>query len=779
MLYFGKIVNTTFPFEKICYNGHKYYREVMEMYELFNDGWFFAANIDVKNVNAFTYLSGFKPVTLPHDYQITLPRNSENSGSQGFWPHNSTLTYIKAFNAPENWQGKQVTLCFDGAQRFSNVYLNGELVGGHRYGYVPFEAELTAALKIGGENKLVVTLDNTDIGDRWYSGMGIYRNVNIRVTEDCRIAQRGLRMRHTMNGADADVHATVDVENFGGECAVTVRLSVADVVISRDVSAKNGCTREEFDFCVHAPAKWDVDDVNLYELKCELLRGNEVIDENVCKVGFREAYFDDDKGFILNGRGLKMKGVDLHHDGGVFGAAVPVEIWRRRFEKLKAMGCNAIRCSHNPQAAEFYDLADELGFVVIDELYDKWDGTRLYYEKIFPYDRLDDLDRMIGRDINHPSIVLWSVGNEVEIQYSEKFYEYLSEMCAACRAADPSRGVSMALISYCLKDFNENTDLDKRLMATVRYGEIVDVFMGNYMESFYRALRDKGLKKAFIGSEILSYYRFEDLSNTTLLPIMPWNDVEDNEWVAGGFVWAGIDYLGESNGWPVRGWTGCPVDSAGFYKTRAYHLMSRWQDKPMVKFAVFDESEGWDMANSMWGFPALRADWNQNMPGRVYHVGVFTNCDEVRLTLNGGKTRVARPDNNEHIASFYVVWQKGEIVVEGVKDGEVVCTERIVTTDKPEKITLESIKYAGSELVQVEAMLLDEADRAYLRSNPHIDAAVEGNAEIIAIANGDHLAISDEPRFYNGHALIVVRKTGAGDAKLTVSADGITAETII
>ena len=757
------------------------------MYKLFNDNWLFAVDPAGEPWQEGYDLSGFAKVTLPHDWQIALPRNPENSGSQGFWPHGGVGWYVKKFDAPKDWQGRAVTLLFDGAQHFSTVYLNGREIGGHRFGYVPFEADMTGEMNYGGENTLCVRLDNNDTGDRWYSGMGIYRNVHIAVTDKCRIAPRGLRSVYKMDGADAKMTVTVEIENSGADREVTVRAAVAGAMCEKRVLARAGKTGAMLDICVKAPEIWDVDSPRLYELKAEILEGGAAIDSRSVRVGFREAHFDGDRGFFLNGRNIKLKGVDLHHDGGVFGAAVPVEIWRRRFDTLKKMGCNAIRCSHNPQAAEFYDLCDEMGFLVIDELYDKWNGTQLYFQRLFDADRMDDLTRMVHRDINHPSIILWSVGNEVEIQYSEAFYGYLEEMCAACRKLDPTRGVSMALISYVLKDFNEETDLEVRLKATVRYGGIVDVFMGNYMESFYTALRERGLKKAFIGSEILSYYRFEELSNTNLVPIMPWNDVEAHDWVAGGFIWAGIDYLGESTGWPARGWTGCPVDSAGFAKVRAAHLMSRWRDEPMVKIAVFDDFARWDYANGMWGFPEMMADWNQNMPGRIYHVGVFTNCDEVHLYQKRMRTRVedtshvriARPDAEEHIAHFYIPWGSGSVIAEGIKDGKAVCRDELITSAGAKSIELKKWDGPESDVIQLEAYLMDEYGQVYARVRPEAQVDVQGPAAIMAVAGGDHLATDDIRRFHEGHLLIVLRRAAAGEITVRVKAENMESAIVI
>lgn len=733
------------------------------METFFNDGWLFSADGEA-----------FYGVELPHDYQITLPRAETESGSQGFYPHDAVIWYKKVFFAPEAWAGKVVSLVFDGAQRFAAVSLNGEMICAHKYGYTPFAVHL-AGLVIGAENELLVRLDNTDSGDRWYSGMGIYRNVRLLVTEPCRISPWGLNATHVMDGDDALLDVTVELNNAGAAREVEIEIAVCGEVAHISGVAAAGKSSFSMQIRVKAPGKWDVDAPRLHVLSAKVTERGALLDAREIKTGFRDARFDPDTGFWLNGRSLKLKGVNLHHDGGVFGAAVPEKIWRRRLLKLKEMGANAVRTSHNPQAPEFYDLCDALGLLVVDELYDKWAGSKLYFKDVFLTDRLSDLETMVARDRSHPSVILWSVGNEVEIQYREEYYAYLEALCARCCALDPTRPVSMALISYVLEGFDESEPLEARLDATLRYGEIVDVFMGNYMESFYMALRERGLKKAFLGSEILAYYRFEELSNTNLVPFSPWNDVEAHPWVAGGFYWAGIDYIGESTGWPCHGWTGCPIDSAGFFKPRSYHIMSQWKKEPMVKLAVFDDSQCWDMANGMWGFPETVADWNQDMPGRIYHVAAFTNCERVVLRQSGRFPRVAMPDPDEGIAHFYVPYAPGELVAEGYAGGEKVCGDRLVTASGPAKLELslcDGLMPDGRDIAQIEARLLDAEGQVYTRARPELKVSVEGAAALWKLSNGDFLATDEIPRMHEGHMLIVLRANGrGGEVRVTASCE--------
>ncbi|HIU46494.1 MAG TPA: DUF4982 domain-containing protein [Candidatus Fimadaptatus faecigallinarum] len=791
-----------------------------------NTGWLFSLDADARAAQPDFDAAAFEPVTLPHDWQIRAARDPDMPGgaTQGFYPRAGIGWYRYEFTPGSDWQGKTVRVHFDGVQRFATVYLNGHEIGGHMYGYVPFEVELTDGLAFDRVNVLAVKVDNSENpaptcavisdeqmradvrsyaqahglaeaqllreyscgGDRWYSGAGIYRNVWLTVDEPICVLPRGLFI--TPNPATGEVRVRLMTENRTG--------AVANAVVSLNVTAPDGgaCLSRgsfqeiaagdgeiELAFTVPNPVRWDVDAPRLYELRARLSSAGKPLDEVASTFGFREARFDPECGFLLNGRVLKLYGADLHHDGGAFGAAVPQRVWERRLRTLKGMGCNAIRCSHNPQAEEFYDICDQLGLIVIDELYDKWAGSSLYYQRLFLHDWQDDLRRMIGRDYNHPSIVLWSMGNEVEIQYTEAFYAILGDMCALCRQLDPQRPVSSALIGYCLRDFNDRTPLEKRLAVGVRYGEIVDVFMGNYMEGFYDALRNAGLHRAFIGSEVFSYYRHEDLQVTNALARSPWRDVADKDYVAGGFVWAGIDYIGESLGWPCHGWTGCPVDSAGFMKLRAYHLMSQWTEQPVIRIGVYDESEPWDMANRMWGFPQMSGHWNYDCNGKMMHIAVMTNCDTVELYLNDDVKRVAHPDAPDRLAHFYVDYRPGTLRAVGLRDGQPVCEQVLRTSRRPERLNMRAVESrlsSGGDIAQLEIWLTDRFGQRYEQGTRQLRVSVDGAAELIKLDSGDFLATSEvadaDRRTIRGHALAVVRSRGeSGTAMVTAYVDGL------
>ena len=339
----------------------------------------------------------FEDVTLPHDWQIGNTRDPgmELGWSQGYYPRYEIGWYRKTFDAPEAWRDKSILLIIDGCQRFYDVYLNGERIGGHRYGYLPDAYALDAALRPGETNCLCVRVDNAHgLGDRWYSGAGLYRGVRLLVKDRSHFAPWSLIAQPEIaeDRAAVRVCARIDgpVEPLTAECEL--KAPDGTLLARESMAVSEGAVsltlRPETVRC------WDVTDPVLYDLELRLKRDDQVIDTAQERIGFREARFDGDLGFLLNGRILKLYGANLHHDGGlIFGAALPEEVLRRRLTTLKSMGCNAIRCSHNPHAEFLYDLCDEMGLVVIDELYDKWCDSQLYFEQLFSEDHMRDLNR--------------------------------------------------------------------------------------------------------------------------------------------------------------------------------------------------------------------------------------------------------------------------------------------------------------------------------------------------------------------------------------------------
>ena len=733
------------------------------------DGWLFALTEEETAVCADYDDHAWRRVSLPHDWQLENGRGKDapGAGAQGFFPREQRGVYRLHFTAEESWRGKCVHVLFDGIQRFSSVWLNGEQVGGRPYGYLPVLCDLTRALRFDGENVLAVSVDNrlpegrqwyAAGGDRWYSGAGIYRKVWLLVDEPVHLVHDGVRViaEPLLKGPGGDIPDVAGIQCAEARVAVRAELegeesesrakSVRAEIFSADGrllchKAQPAGPECSFDFLLEKPKLWTPETPYLYTLRVTLSdcaapeeapdgagrsarpdgacpaedtdsagltedTGSAVLDVQEVRFGVRSAVFDTEDGFVLNGVKRKLWGVNLHHDGGMFGAAVPEKFWRRRLESLKKMGVNTIRASHNPMAEEMYDLCDELGFLVIDELYDKWDRSGMYFDAFFADWHERDVRDWVRRDANHPSVILWSVGNEVAGQYSEHYYACLSELCKKVRSLDPTRPLTTALIGFCFPEYNDRTPLGKKLQAVKRYADTVDVFMGNYMEPYYERMRDYGIRNPIIGSEVHAYYRPDErTTNTAQVARKCFSAaVRRHDWVCGAILWAGIDYLGESTGWPFRGWTGNPLDSTGEWKLRAWHAAAQFKDEPVMKLAVFDESEPWDGARGMWGFPQMRAHWKYSEFEKVMHVGVMTNCDIVKLYQNSQTERVGYlSDSEDGMIHFWLPYIPGVLRAEGYKGGMKVCEDVLYSDHDAANLR---IRADGSDL------LFDENEEA-------------------------------------------------------------------
>lgn len=348
-------------------------------------------------------------------------------------------------------------------------------------------------------------------------------------------------------------------------------------------------------------------------------------------------------------------------------------------------------------------------------------------------------------------------------------------MIAACKALDPTRPVTEVLVGFCGGDYSDATPLEKKVGAALRYSEIVDVFCGNYMENYYTAFREAGMRKPIIGTEVFSYYRHEELTATGVAAVSPWKDVAERPYVCGGFVWAGVDYLGESTGYPCKGWTGCPIDSTGTWKLRAWHLASQWLKEPVLRLGVMDgEQVPWDGASSMWGFPNVTGHWNYPPQDRILHVVAMTNCDEVRLYQNDDFVRTGRSGSPDRMIHMYVRYRRGTLRAEGWKNGQKVIETVLKTSEKPEQLTLSCDPAMDDGLMQVDCWLLDAYRQPWVHTSPEIRIRVEGNGRLIGLDHGDFMREIDPHSpcctVKDGHLTAYIQRIGSG--KITVYAEG-------
>ncbi|MDR1818435.1 MAG: DUF4982 domain-containing protein [Puniceicoccales bacterium] len=751
----------------------------------FDFGWKFQLGDNAGFAKADFNDAGWQDVQLPHDWSIHLPAASRYSQSNGFRP-GGVAWYRKHFKvtagdgtgANGNAQNKKITILFDGVYHQSDVYLNGRHLGFHPYGYTGFEYDLTPYLSTGGDNVIAVRIDHSRPSSRWYSGSGIYRHVWLRTTNAVRVATWGTYIttpRITENAAEVRIKTTVENNTAGGTLdgngrKVVVEQRVFDAagnVVAQNEKAVT-LTGKTTDIAqalsVARPALWSPETPNLYSVRT-VIKDAEFkteIDSYASTFGIRSIKFDPDKGFSINGKAVKLKGICMHHDHGALGTAVPDRANVRKLEILKAAGCNAIRTSHNPPTPEFLDACDKLGFLVIDEAFDKWKGG--YYAKYFDAWWKKDLAAMILRDRNHPSVILWSIGNETNEQWDKGTTgtKRLIMLRDFVRELDPTRLVSAALAPSQLS-FNKNG-----------FADALDVVGLNYQEQFFEDFHKDYPKRIFFGTEVFPYYRSSKARIREYDERNPWYDAANNDYVAGSFIWTGIDYLGESAGWPSRGWSTAPWDTCMFEKPYAAFFKAVWNpDKPLVSISVVDQSLNIDSGKDHWTTPLSASHWTfPQYEGYILHVQTRTNCDEVELWVNNaymGKRNLADFKNNT--IDWRVRYQSGKIIAKGWKNGKVVTTDVLRTAGKPAKIALvpdrTTIASDGQDLVFIRVELQDEKGVVVPNADTQIKFSVRGGGKLVGLDNGDlrnnESYKGDSHSTYFGKLLAIVQ-SNLGDA---------------
>ncbi len=731
--------------------------------------------------------SDWQEVQLPHDWSIKLPVSKENAGegwmegSMGYLP-GGIGWYRKEFQLPKSYEGKKVVIQFDGVYHQSDVYINGEHLGFHPYGYTTFEYDLTPYLNYGEENTIAVRVDHSDApSSRWYSGSGIYRHVWLKVTNPVHVATWGTYITTPeISEKEAKVNIATTIDNSTqNPVEVLVQNQVIDkqgkTVAVEKSKLQVGASKQETlqqSLKLKEPQLWSIEAPNLYVMETTVKVNGKTVDQYKTKFGVREIRFDAYKGFFLNGENIKMKGMNLHPDAGSLGTAVPDKSYLRRLQILKEYGVNAIRCSHNPPTSEFLDMCDSLGFVVIDEAFDKWKS--LYYAKYFDKWWQRDMDAMVLRDRNHPSIVLWSIGNETgeQLDKTEEGAERAIMLRDYVHALEPTRLVTAAL------------QPDKsRMYNKTGFAQALDVVGYNYQEQW---LEDE--KKQFPGrimyiSEAYPYFRGKGKEYYAYYPVNPWYDVANNDYVFGQFIWAGVDYLGESTGWPSTGWVTSPFDVCMFEKPSAAFHRSVWNDEPMVRIAVADQSLDIDPGKPHWSWPFLADHWSfPQYEGHVIQVQTTTNCDSVELFLNDKSLGIRRTaDYPNNTISWYVEYKAGKIEAKGYKGGRETADYELKTAGAPAQIVLSAdcteIAADGQDLSHITIKLADDQGVVVPNADQEIMVEVVGSGRLKGLDNGDlrrnSFSGNSVPTYFGKALLTVQSDRSGGDIKVIVKSKGI------
>ena len=670
--------------------------------------------------------SSWETVQVPHDWNIKDKFDEHSSGFAASLPEGIGW-YRKTFKVPASAKGKSVEIVFDGIFQKSDVWINGHHLGTHPYGFTTVHYDMTPYMKFGEEN--VIAVRSSTVGDRprWYAGGGIYRHVKLVYTSPVHIATYGTYVTTPeISSEAAKVHVDVALVNPSGAKTVVSHR----IFNSEGVQVAKGTTE---DLKIVNPVLWDVDNPYLYTIETTVKVGGKVADVYRTPFGVRYFEFDKDKGFLLNGKHLKLQGVAIHQDAGGLGAAVPDRSYERRLEILKEYGCNAIRMAHNQPSKELLDLCDRMGFIVIDEALDKWKSG--YYAEIFDEWWQKDLEDMILRDRNHPSIVLWSIGNELqEANFDDNSgVERAAMMQDFVHSIEPTRPV-------CLAAQNNHK---------AHFAGVTDVIGYNYLEARAIAEHEIYPERRMLITEELPYWSGEEGNIRSYTPLNPWNLVLNNDFLAGGFIWSGVDYLGEATA-PSRGWPNGLFDICMFEKPRASYHRAMWSKSPVVRVAVRDSGLDQDSGRDIWQWPATKDDWTypDNYRGRIMDIETVTNCDEVELYQNDrlmGRHKTADFDNNTIM--WHLPYSPGTLTAKGYINGNLECESSIHTTYEIVDFSVEPdraiLKADGQDLSHIVVTLLDKNGHRVQVDERVVHVEVSGQGSLKAVDSGELRVSSD------------------------------------
>ncbi len=795
-------------------------------HESFDFGWrFFKGDAPGADQPAYADTT-WRKLALPHDWSIEGPygENEPAAGPGGYLP-TGIGWYRKSFGVPEALRDRKVSVEFDGVYLKSEVWINGHSLGRWPYGYTSFAYDLTPYLNFGDTpNLLAVRVDNSaQPNSRWYSGSGIYRHTWITVTDPLRVAHWGTYVTTPKVSAEtATVRIRTRVQNDRADATPVALVSqivdaagqvVASVESAETVAA--GAEREiDQSVEVARPGLWSPDSPTLYCVRSLVQTGGAVVDRYETPFGIRDIVYDVDRGLLLNGVPVKLRGLCLHHDGGAVGAAVPEAVLERRLRLLQEMGCNAIRCSHNPVAPEMLDLCDRLGLLVMDEAFDEWTIRKPQiahgYSEFFAAWAEKDLVNLLHRDRNHPSVVLWSAGNEIGEQRSPTGADVLRPLVATFHREDPTRPVTAAMDNV-YTDQGNAPDAFTDLLDVVGYN-YVDRW-GSRRETFYADDRSKYPQRKMVGSEnvclggVRGSYESSGFGpggpEPAPAPGSPlraryatamirseqlWKFTRVYDYVIGDFLWTGIDYLGESQ-WPRRSSTSGVLDTCGFAKDSYYFYRSQWTTAPMLH---------------------LLPHWNwEGREGQIIPVIAYTNCESVELFLNGksygvktlefprqgtagGWNTYARPQVFPTTADLHLAWdvpyEPGALKAVGRRGGQIVCEEEVRTAGAPAVLVLsadrDTLHADARDVAHLTVKVVDAAGILVPRADPLIAFDLQGAGALIGVDNGDPTSHEDfkarQRKAFNGLALALVQTTThPGEIRLKVTAEGLQSAEVV
>lgn len=774
----------------------------------FDNNWKFKKGLLDEAKNQKFNDRDWRTLDLPHDWSIEDLTNVSTDSVIGPFSKKSAgknasaytvggkAWYRKTFVTDKNMVGKNVYIQFDGVYMNSDVWINGQHLGNHKYGYTSFIYDLSPYLKPQGQqNVIAVEVKNEGNNSRWYSGSGIYRHVWLHVLNKTHIDNWGVQIvsNHTSEKSaivNISVHVTKDRINT--YTLITEIIDAKGNVIANQSSEGESGDKVEQRIEVKNPTLWDIETPYLYKAKVVLKKGGKKIDEYVQNFGIRTVQFNASQGFLLNGKNIKLKGGCLHHDNGPLGAVAIDRAEERKIELLKKNGYNAVRFSHNPYSTYLLDVCDRLGLLVVDEAFDMWNVSKSPddYSKFFKENWQNDLQNMIIRDRNHPSIIMWSIGNEIPEIADSLGYETSKKLAHFVKTLDTTRPITNAIPIFIGFQKGKSWDMTAPSFAAL------DVAGYNYANIYYEKDHQKYPNRVMMATETFPPRALEN-----------WNAVEKNPYVIGMFSWAAIDYLGEAGlglavqrkknekvpdfqtdfvgpHWPVfNSYTG-ELDLIGNKKVASYYLDVVWRRSPIEMVVHRPIPPDMKEYTSYWGFPDEYKSWT--FPGHEkdsLEVRVFTRSEKVRLVLNNKVIAEQRVPQNSITASFKVPYTSGKLVAHSFDGDKETGKDVLITADNPYKIGLVAdrklIKANNKDLSYIQVSILDKNGNVVTNQDDMlVKYEIAGEGVLVGVANGNPKDMSSfqkpEKRVWQGKGLLIIKSTNkAGKVTIKATANGV------
>lgn len=804
----------------LSYTGKKNQDKFIGRKIPFNTNWSFHLNDSIKDKDTINNTTTWQTLNLPHDWSIEGQFDEKSPAGYGGGALNGGLGwYKKTFKIALENKEKITSIIFDGVYKNSQVWINGHYLGKRPNGYIGFQYNLTPYLNYGDKNnELIVKVDNSkQPNSRWYSGSGIFRNVWLETTDKLHINQWGTYLttpKVTAKQASIHIETTLKNEYATSKSAmVTTTLFKNDTKITSVTQNINSAAHANQvlnqDLVVNKPILWSVEKPEFYTALTTVTVDNKIIDQYKTAFGIRYFKFDLEKGFLLNGKKVKIKGVCMHHDLGPLGAAINTRAIERQLEILKEMGVNGIRTSHNPPAPELLDLCDKMGFIVMDEAFDMWKKAKNKFDYSLNWDQwhTKDLQDQILRDRNHPSIFMWSIGNEIPEQWSDEGPVIAKELAAIVKKLDTTRLVTAAMnpaVNMNIDDITlqfEKSKIDFNKIAT---SGALDIIGYNYAHQTFEHHQKNFPKTPFIATETTSaletrgYYDAVsdvikkwpvrwDLKFTEGNPDntvsaydqvqAPWGSTHEATWkvmkkhdfLAGMYIWTGFDYIGEPTPyeWPsISSYFGI-VDLAGFPKDVYYMYQSEWTNKTVLH---------------------LLPHWNWKEGQNVDVWAYYNNADEVELFLNGKSVGIKKKMGDDLHIMWRLPFEPGTLKAISRKNGKIVKQTTVTTAGIAAKLKLtpdrKTIKADGDDLSFVTVEITDKNGILSPKANNEIHFSLKGNGKIVGVCSGDPVSHESykgsKHTALNGKCLVVIKASNKAEKlELTASANGLQSSSTI